>query len=65
MCMADFDSYFAAYERACDAYADCMKWAKKSLCNIAGAGYFSADRAIGEYAEDIWGVSPVGQDGES
>ena len=59
MCMADFDSYFSTYEAMCDCYADSMKWAKKSLCNIAGAGYFSSDRSIREYAEKIWNLSPV------
>ena len=59
MCTADFDSYFAAYERACAAYADSEGWAKKSLFNIAGAGYFSADRAISEYADRIWRVAPA------
>ena len=42
-----------------DCYSDSMKWAKKSLCNIAGAGYFSSDRSIREYAEKIWNLSPV------
>lgn len=65
MCMADFESYFAAYERACDSYADPNKWEKMSLYNIAGGGYFSADRAIAEYADRIWHISPVvnGSDG--
>ena len=31
-----------------------MKWAKMSLNNIAGAGIFSADRAVNEYSENIW-----------
>ena len=30
-----------------------------SLCNIAGSGIFSADRAVSEYARDIWQVRPV------
>ena len=33
---------------------DNLKWAKMSLNNIAGAGIFSADRAVTEYAENIW-----------
>ena len=60
MCAADFDSYFDAYARACEAYADRAKWAKMSLANVAGAGYFSADRAISEYASRIWHAEGLG-----
>ncbi len=35
-----------------------MKWAKMVLANIAGAGKFSSDRTIREYAREIWGVEP-------
>ena len=59
MCMADFDSYMSAYNTVCDCYADKTKWAKKSLNNIAGAGYFSSDRSIREYADNIWHIKPV------
>ena len=34
-----------------------MKWQKMSLANIAGAGIFSADRSVEEYAKDIWGLT--------
>ena len=60
MCMADFDSStFDVRGNVRLCYADSMKWAKKSLCNIAGRGYFSSDRSIREYAEKIWNLSPV------
>lgn len=62
MCCADFDSYFDAYARACDRRADAEKWARMSLLNIAGAGFFSADRAIAEYADRIWDVTPLSKD---
>lgn len=59
MCMADFDSYFNAYSSACSCYLNKEEWLKKSLCNIASAGYFSSDRSIREYAENIWHIHPV------
>lgn len=54
MVLADFDSYRQAQRYAAECYNDKMKWAKMSLNNIAGAGIFSADRAVTEYAENIW-----------
>lgn len=56
MCLVDFDSYYAAYTKAVDDYADRESWLKKSLVNISAAGYFSSDRAIGEYADKIWHI---------
>lgn len=54
MVLADFDSYRKAQAYITECYNDKMKWAKMSLNNIAGAGIFSADRAVTEYADNIW-----------
>ena len=54
MVLADFDSYRAAQAYAAQCYADRQRFAKMSLNNIAGAGVFSADRAVTEYAKNIW-----------
>ncbi|MCQ2417244.1 MAG: glycogen/starch/alpha-glucan family phosphorylase [Oscillospiraceae bacterium] len=54
MVLADFDSYRAAQAYAAQCYADKQRFAKMSLNNIAGAGVFSADRAVTEYAKNIW-----------
>ena len=54
MCFADFDSYCKAQERVSETYKDERKFMNMSLTNIAKAGIFSSDRAIGEYAENIW-----------
>ena len=40
-------------------YADREKWAQMSLKNIANSGIFSADRAVLDYARDIWHASAV------
>ena len=66
MTLLDFDSYKEKKEEALRAYADQKTWAKKTLVNIAKAGYFSSDRTIEEYVRDIWHLEkvevPSGQD---
>ena len=60
MCMADFESYYKTQQRVKQRYAqDKMQWAKMSVNNIAAAGYFSADRSIKEYAENIWNLKSL------
>jgi len=57
MALKDFDSYQKAQAYASECYKDQTKWQKMSLANIAGAGIFSADRSVEDYARDIWGLS--------
>ena len=57
MALKDFDSYQNAQKYASECYTDKMKWQRMSLANIAGAGIFSADRSVEEYAKDIWGLT--------
>ncbi len=54
MVLADFDAYQSAQQYISECYKDKDKWNKMSLHNIAGAGIFSADRAVEDYARDIW-----------
>ena len=56
MVLADFDSYCQVQERSSKLYTDKDTWTKMSLHNIANAGIFSADRAVNEYAKDIWNI---------
>ena len=57
MALKDFDSYQKAQAYASECYKDQTKWQKMSLANIAGAGIFSADRSVEDYARYIWGLS--------
>ena len=50
----DFEEYVATKERIYADYEDRMAWAKKMLVNISKAGFFSSDRTIAQYNEDIW-----------
>ena len=54
MVMADFDDYRRAQQRVAQTWADREQWNRMSLMNTSGAGRFAADRAIEEYAKDIW-----------
>ena len=54
MVLKDFDSYKQAHIKLCETYKQPLVWNKMSLHNIAGAGFFSSDRAIQDYARDIW-----------
>jgi len=56
MCLADFDSFSKVREGMYKDYLDRAAWTRKSLMNIAGSGFFAADRAVTEYAERIWGL---------
>lgn len=56
MALADFNSYRKAEFEAAETYKDRTKWNKMSLANIAGAGIFSADRAVMDYAREIWNL---------
>lgn len=54
MIAADFRSYIDAQARVAEIYRDKQAWARMSILNTASSGYFSSDRTINEYAEDIW-----------
>ena len=60
MCMADFTAYHKAQQKISKLYkTDKTKWNKMSLNNIAAAGIFAADRAINDYATNIWNLKPL------
>ncbi|MEE0105372.1 MAG: glycogen/starch/alpha-glucan phosphorylase [Lachnospiraceae bacterium] len=54
MTLPDFEDYKATKERIYTDYEDRMAWARKMLINISKAGFFSSDRTIAQYNEDIW-----------
>ncbi len=54
MTFPDFESYVATKERAYADYEDRKTWAKKVLLNISKAGFFSSDRTIAQYNDEIW-----------
>lgn len=54
MSLLDLKAYIQTKDQAYNDYEDRLAWTKKSLINIANAGYFSSDRTIAEYNHDIW-----------
>ena len=54
--LADFESYVQAFDELEAVHADTRTWQRMCLHNVANSGYFSSDRTIREYAQEIWGV---------
>ncbi|MBO8462704.1 MAG: glycogen/starch/alpha-glucan phosphorylase, partial [Firmicutes bacterium] len=54
MTLLDVKDYIKTKERMLEDYEDEKSWEKKMLVNIAKAGFFSSDRTIEEYNNDIW-----------
>ena len=54
MALLDVEDYIAVKEQAIHDYRDRRTWAQKMLVNIAKSGYFSSDRTIRQYNEEIW-----------
>ena len=54
MTLIDFEEYYAKKEEMLADYEDRELWMKKVITNIAKAGFFSSDRTIAQYNEDIW-----------
>ena len=63
MVTADFAAYAAKQREADAGYQEPNDWARRALLNTARMGWFSSDRAIREYASEIWGTAPDGQNG--
>ena len=59
MLLADFRSYVTASETAAYVYQDRSRWTKMSILNTARCGFFSSDRTIREYCDEIWHVKPL------
>ncbi len=57
--LADYPSYIECQEQVSLAYQNPDTWTRMSILNVARMGYFSSDRAIGEYCQNIWRVQPV------
>ncbi|WP_428485091.1 glycogen/starch/alpha-glucan phosphorylase [Rhodopila sp.] len=56
MVCADFDDYYATQRRLADLWRQPTDWWKAAILNTANVGWFSSDRSIREYAEEVWNV---------
>ena len=57
--LKDFDSYLKASKKTEELYLDRSRWAKMCLVNVSKAGYFSSDRTIKQYNDEIWHLEPI------
>jgi starch phosphorylase len=57
--LVDYASYVDCCERAAEAYRDQNQWTRMSILNAARCGFFSSDRSMRQYCEEIWQVKPV------
>ncbi len=65
MVTADFEAYEAEQRAADELYLQPEEWGRRALTNTARMGWFSSDRAIREYASEVWGAVPVRAGGET
>jgi starch phosphorylase len=52
--LADFEQYIACQQKVDTLYADEKAWAEKAILNVSRMGWFSSDRSIQDYCDDIW-----------
>jgi glycogen phosphorylase len=57
--LADFESYLTCQDEVAKTYKDRPTWTRMSIMNVARSGAFSSDRAVAEYARNIWDVIPL------
>lgn len=57
MHLADLRAYAAAQSKVAAVYGDAAEWTRKAILNVASSGRFSSDRAVAEYAAEIWGAN--------
>ncbi|MFA5906348.1 MAG: glycogen/starch/alpha-glucan phosphorylase, partial [Desulfobacula sp.] len=57
--LADFENYAVTQETVAKTYKDQTRWNRMSILNTANMGKFSSDRAVREYANDIWGATSL------
>ena len=57
--LADLAAYLEAQDKAAQVFNDPARWARMAILNVARMGKFSADRAVREYASEIWRIAPT------
>ena len=57
--LADYRSYVDTQDKVDELYRHPEEWQRRAAFNIAEMGYFSSDRTIQEYADEIWHISPI------
>lgn len=55
----DFSSYLDTHKLVDESYSDQEGWITKTITSVARMGFFTSDRCINEYAEEIWNIEPL------
>jgi starch phosphorylase len=63
MLLADYASYIETQDKVAQLYKDQDQWTRMAILNVANMAKFSSDRAIGDYARNIWHVTPAKSSG--
>ena len=58
MHLADLGAYVRTQEKVGELFRDKHAWARKAILNVAHSGFFSSDRTIRQYCDEIWGAKP-------
>jgi starch phosphorylase len=57
--LKDFDAYAAAQEKIAMLYQNQKQWQSMAIVNIAQSGFFSSDRTIQQYVDDVWKLKKI------
>ena len=57
--LTDYAGFIACQDKVDQVFRDQEAWTRMSILNSARCGYFSSDRAVRQYCEDIWNVKPI------
>jgi starch phosphorylase len=57
--LVDYPAYIQCCENAAETYRDQEYWTRMSILNVARCGFFSSDRSMRQYCDEIWNVRPV------
>ncbi|MFN3322984.1 MAG: glycogen/starch/alpha-glucan phosphorylase [Bryobacteraceae bacterium] len=57
--VADLPSYLEAHGQAAECFRQPEEWTRRSILNVTRSGRFSSDRAVSEYAREIWNLAPL------
>ena len=60
--LADYADYIACQDSVDKRYVDVRDWQRSAILNVANMGMFSSDRTVHDYAQQIWGITPIHHD---
>jgi starch phosphorylase len=62
--LVDYQAYIECQDEAAQVYQDRELWTRMSILNVARCGFFSSDRSMRQYCDDIWRIKPIKIEGK-